>query len=434
MLLASYVEIHIFMIVLLSLILFQANKSKYGGDRYGLRLFNSFVIASMAMIAVRLITWIVNGSSFAHAMELHYLVAIAELLFDPVVYLSWLVYTDYKIYGDQKRLRRVIPIYVVPLFIDVLIILTNIGSGRLFSIDDLNIYHRGSYMVITYSICYLYAILALVLAIAKWRKSETREEKSLCYTHMMFAAPTAIGGLIQLLVYGTNAAWTGLTISIMLCYINDQLLRLEKVNRLETELTQSQISIMLSQIRPHFLYNSLVAIRDLCYTDGEQAAEAVGEFSNYLRGNLDSLSIKTLIPFEKELQHVGNYLSLEKKRFEERLNVEFNLGVREFMLPALTLQPMVENAVRHGITKRETGGTVWISTRETDQSILITVEDDGVGFGAADRAEGDRSHIGMENVRARLLAMCGGTLSITSEMGKGTTVVITIPKGKEGKR
>jgi len=201
-----------------------------------------------------------------------------------------------------------------------------------------------------------------------------------------------------------------------------------RINKLELELVESKISIMLSQIKPHFLYNSLIVIRELCLIDPKAASETVDEFSIYLRGNLDSLSINAPIAFDKELKHVKIYLSLEKKRFEERLNVVYDIKTHEFCIPALTLQLIVENAVLHGLTKREEGGTVSIRTEENETDILITVSDDGVGFDLS-KLSSDHRHVGLRNVRDRLSVMCNGKLDIQSEPGVGTTVIIRIPKG-----
>ena len=205
----------------------------------------------------------------------------------------------------------------------------------------------------------------------------------------------------------------------------------KQIDELENELIQNQISIMLSQIQPHFLYNSLTAIRELCLIDPKKAYETVDEFSTYLRGNLDSLSIKKPIPFEKELSHVKTYLSLEKKRFGDNLNIVYDINAFYFTIPALTLQPIVENAVRHGVTKREDGGTVTISTDETETVAIITVKDDGVGFDIS-RHKDKNLRVGIENVRNRLAAMCGGSLQIDSKPGIGTTAVITIQKDGAG--
>jgi len=203
----------------------------------------------------------------------------------------------------------------------------------------------------------------------------------------------------------------------------------EKIRSLERELTQKQISVMLSQIQPHFLYNSLNAIQELCATDPETARQAVIEFSGYLRGNLDSLAFTQPIAFERELSHVETYLALEKKRFQHKLQIKYDITVRNFTLPVLTLQPIVENAVRHGVTKRSKGGTVTISTAETKMAYTITVTDDGAGFDKGIKKGDGRTHVGIENVRSRLASMCGGALEIESTPGAGTTVIIIIPKG-----
>ena len=210
--------------------------------------------------------------------------------------------------------------------------------------------------------------------------------------------------------------------------INGQKFKQEKINELEKELLQNQIAIMLSQIQPHFLYNSLVVIRQLCKTDPKMAEETVVEFSNYLRGNLDSLTISEPIPFERELQHVETYLAIEKKRFGDKLNIVYDTETKDFSLPTLTLQSIVENAVRYGATKKEYGGTVTIKTETIGSNAVITVTDDGMGFEPEQPIEEGRSHVGIKNVQGRLAAMCGGMLEIKSKPGEGTTVLITIPK------
>ena len=172
-------------------------------------------------------------------------------------------------------------------------------------------------------------------------------------------------------------------------------------------------------------------IQDLCHGKAPDAEKATVEFSEFLRSNLDSLSADKPIPFAQELRHVHNYLALERRRFGEDLEVVYNIGPQEFYLPALTLQPIVENAVRYGVMQREEGGTLWISTEEGDGCDRIIVKDNGVGFDVnAPKADG-RTHIGIENVRNRLRQMCGGELRIESVPGAGTTVILTIPKREE---
>lgn len=204
-----------------------------------------------------------------------------------------------------------------------------------------------------------------------------------------------------------------------------------KAQNLENELTQNRISIMLSQIQPHFLYNSLLGIKQLCSNNPQKASDALEHFSYYLRSNMDSLSSIRLISFEKELNHIEDYLYLEKMRFEERLKIEWKIEYTDFFLPPLTLQPIVENAVRYGITQKEDGGTLIIESKLEDSSIIITISDNGVGFDINETKTNKRSHIGISNVSRRIESQCGGTLSISSEIGIGTNAKIILPMKEE---
>lgn len=188
-----------------------------------------------------------------------------------------------------------------------------------------------------------------------------------------------------------------------------------------------QIAIMLSQIQPHFLYNSLVVIEKLCEIDPKMAAQTVVEFSEYLRANLDSLSFIEPISFERELHHVQNYLSIEKKKLEKNLNIIYDVRFTDFSLPALTLQPIVENAVRYGVALKAEGGSVMIRVEKSEDRAIISVTDDGPGFDPWQKKYDGRTHIGLENVKNRLVTMCGGTLEINNNPGAGTTAIITIP-------
>ena len=201
-----------------------------------------------------------------------------------------------------------------------------------------------------------------------------------------------------------------------------------KVQKLEQELQESRISIMLSQLQPHFLFNVLNTIYYLCGSQPEKARKVVDKFSTYLRDNLESLDQKEMVPFQKEFDHIQTYLELEKIRFEEELTVVYDIQADQFYLPVLTVQPLVENAVKHGITKKRGGGVLTLSTREQLGSFVITVSDTGIGFDPEHYLDDGKIHVGIENVRLRLEDMAGGMLKITSSPGGGTTAVITIPK------
>lgn len=201
-----------------------------------------------------------------------------------------------------------------------------------------------------------------------------------------------------------------------------------KYEKMQYEMLQMQISIMTSQIQPHFLYNSLTSIAQLCEKNPAKAKTATIDFSDYLRKNMQTLKEKSPVSFESELEHLKTYVSLEKMRFGEELNVVYNITETNFSIPSLTIQPLVENAVKHGVGMKEDGGTVWVSAYDSDKFFIVEVSDDGVGFDTNKVYDDGKSHIGMMNVRNRLKNMCGGTLEITSEINKGTKAVIKIPK------
>ena len=198
---------------------------------------------------------------------------------------------------------------------------------------------------------------------------------------------------------------------------------------IELRLQESQISIMLSQIQPHFLYNTLNSIYQLCETNPMRARLLVNSFSEYLRNNLSSLEESGLIPFATELSHVNTYLDIEKVRFEDNLEIEYDIKCVDFSLPVLTVQPIVENAVKHGTSKKRGGGTVKIATDEDKENYIITVSDTGCGFDPTKPKNDGKHHVGIENVRQRLSNMCSGTLKIESTEGVGTLATIIIPKG-----
>ena len=210
--------------------------------------------------------------------------------------------------------------------------------------------------------------------------------------------------------------------------LESQRMEAEK-HAMEMKLQESQISIMLSQIQPHFLYNTLNSIYQLCETNPMRARLMVNFFAEYLRNNLSTLEEPGLISFETELSHIKTYLEIEKIRFEDTLEIEYDIKCVDFSLPVLTVQPIVENAVKHGTSKKRGGGMVTISTDESKESYIIKVSDTGCGFDPTKSKNDGKRHVGIENVRQRLFNMCGGTLSIESEVDKGTLATIIIPKG-----
>lgn len=199
-----------------------------------------------------------------------------------------------------------------------------------------------------------------------------------------------------------------------------------KTKRLETELVEMRIAILRSQIKPHFIFNTLGVIEQFCHDEPEKAAELVHNFSLYLRGNFVELDNAVPIRITKELEHVMNYVSIEQHRFPD-MQIVYDLQAEDFYLPALSVQPLVENAIKHGLMGLESGGTVKISTYEEKAAYCVRVEDDGVGFDV-DAKNDKNKHTGIYNICGRIESMCGGKLVIESVPGKGTVAIISIPK------
>jgi sensor histidine kinase YesM len=183
---------------------------------------------------------------------------------------------------------------------------------------------------------------------------------------------------------------------------------------------------MISQIRPHFIYNTLGSIEQLCKLDPTKAGDLVHNFAKYLRGNFGELDNPKPILMSKEMEHVRYYISIENVRFPD-ITFMFQMNSSDFHIPALTIQPIVENAIKHGLMKLPRGGTISVEVNETDRNYCISVVDDGVGFDT-ESLNDDRKHVGLRNIRERLKAMVNGTLEIESKAGVGTKVIITIPK------
>ena len=193
--------------------------------------------------------------------------------------------------------------------------------------------------------------------------------------------------------------------------------------------TGQRVQQMLSQIKPHFLHNALTLIIDLCDTAPQKAKAATVEFSRYLRGNMESIDRTGPISFEKELEHTKLYLDIEQMRFAGDLQVRYDIACTGFSLPALTVEPLAENAVRHGVREKPDGrGTVVIATRETPDGYEITVTDDGPGFDPDRLPEDGQMHVGIANVRERLRQIVDGSLEYRSAPGEGTAAIIRIPK------
>jgi two-component system, LytTR family, sensor kinase len=205
----------------------------------------------------------------------------------------------------------------------------------------------------------------------------------------------------------------------------EQNLREQEINKLATE---AQLRALRAQVNPHFLFNALTTIGYLIQTAPDRALETLMKLTSLLRGVLRTDEVVTL---QEELDLIGSYLDIERARFEERLRVTIDVPekLRNLKVPPLIIQPLVENAIKHGITPSRSGGEVSIKA-QLDQSVLnIVVKDSGIGVGEIELARNRRRGLGLTNIEERLQWYGGqsASLRITSQPGEGTTVEVKLP-------
>jgi sensor histidine kinase YesM len=209
---------------------------------------------------------------------------------------------------------------------------------------------------------------------------------------------------------------------------------LRKNRQLQSEAKDAEIAFLRSQIKPHFLYNALNAIAELCIDKPRQAEQLTLDLSQYLRSSFDFKQLDSLTSIESELELVKAYINIEKARLGARLRVEYDVDARpDIRIPPLILQPLVENAIRHGLMSNLRGGTVKISVKtEADARISFAVEDDGCGMSENKRAEilkpdDNKKGVGLWNISQRIKLLYGNRLRIESSEGRGTKVFFDVP-------
>lgn len=201
-----------------------------------------------------------------------------------------------------------------------------------------------------------------------------------------------------------------------------------KLQETEQKMDLAMGKILANQIRPHFIFNSLSSIETLCHSDPETAAENIRNLSAYLRSNIDGLVSEKLIPFDEELKHIRQYIALEQMDPARKFRFDYELDVRDFTIPALSIQPIVENAVKHGALSRDDGnGAVTLTTEVIGDFIRITVYDNGIHGVDMTKAQKENNGIGISNTARRLESLCGGTIEIKSDE-KGTRAIIMVPR------
>lgn len=348
---------------------------------------------------------------------------LAFIFEDLLAYTYW-TYIRLELNLEEKFLWVANKLCLIAVGISIILDIINIKSGMFFSVSKAGEYVDSPYEFVGDIAIIIIFIIALISII---HKSDRKINEKLVL--MSFETFPLIAYIIGSSTREYEWTFPAYLFSVLLIYVRIFSEREKKIAQQEITLTKQNTALMISQIQPHFLYNVLTTISNLCTTDPEEAEETTVLFSQYLRTNLDSLRNQEPVPFATELMHIKTYVELEKKRFGDILNVEYDIKEQNFMVPSLGLQPIVENSIKHGIRGKNEPGHIRIATFRGDKGYVIVIEDDGVGFDMNMPAKEDgRSHVGMINVKERLKLMCNASVTVESSPGQGCRTEIVIPQ------
>ena len=301
--------------------------------------------------------------------------------------------------GESEEQRRwLFHVLSILMAVEGIAILAAQITGNLVLADEAGRFSYGAASVMGYLVTSAFMVIDMLMILRLGQNLTLRQR----IAFIAYLSLPILSLLIRRFWPGVYvvALSTCISMMIMLIVVVDEQSKSLRQQELDNE--QLKVDLMLSQIQPHFLFNVLYVIQEICLVDAETASKAISDFSRYLRHNMDSISINRPIPFKEELEHVRHYVSL---------------------------QPLVENAIRYGVRKSADGeGTVTIRTEEFPDHYEVHVIDDGPGFVPDQLPEDGMSHMGLKNVRGRLERICGGELNIQSEPGKGTDAAIVLPK------
>ena len=324
----------------------------------------------------------------------------------------------------KKENKRLWNIPLLFLAAHTLLILFSQFTGLIYTIDAGNIYHRSA----AYPLAYLMPAAIMLFSAFLLVRYRRQLSQAALITFWLFLLVPAAAMVVQLFLYGVYIVLFSVIFTALVLYfyiIADQAEQNEKQAK---ELKELKVSILTQQIQPHFIYNTMNTAYLLSNKDPEQARDLIRDFTAYLKSNIGALSTPKAIPFTEELEATRAYLGILLKRFPGRFSVEYRLDCTDFTLPALSLQPIAENAVKYGVLQSdEPDRLILISSEETPDGYALTVRDNGPGFDTAAAPSGESTHIGLGNVRERLQYICRGTLEVRSVPGEGTTVTIRIP-------
>ena len=382
---------------------------------------NLFKMTTVMLLAITIVDTLNNSSSITDKWTHTSLSTLAYIL------RPFIIMNEVFIIIPEKKFR---PWCAIPAIANAAVFSTALFGSRIaFWIDDNCNWHSGPLHHMIYVSQIVYVLLLLVFS-GVYFKRKNIKQSILVLAIVIQAVIAAIIEYTNALTGYTNAitALCMLEYYIYLSLIYQQEMR-EIIAQKELDIAKSNLLVLRNQIQPHFIYNTLSIIRSLARRDGKMAVQCIDTFSKYLKSHIGAIQKADLVLFENELENVKVYLSLVQIDYTNKVEIVYDLEVTDFLIPPLSLEPIVENAVDHGISRG--GGKLTISTREDKENGTVTViiADNGTARNDKDIEEYTPIHngIGLENTRKRLALQCSGTLDLNIT-DSGAAVTIVMPK------
>lgn len=389
------------------------------------RLLISIVLSILVLAVCEYLETLFNDTRVQNENFPRYLFSFICYMLRPVIIvLFYHIRLDFK----DKRHHLIWIGAVINMIIYFLALLSYFIPSLKFVVwyNDNNRFNRTWLGYTVYVICGIYLLSLIITSIVETTIHRTRRQIDFIILLTTLIAIVAQVLAISLRLDYANASEAFIIgAALYFIYLNYDKGATEAVVH-ERDMQEKTTALMLSQIQPHFIYNTLTTIQVLCEIDPEKAAKTIGEFSQYLRMHTDALSKSGPVPVEEEIKHAMAYSDIEMVRFDN-VKVIFAIKDKDFKLPVLTIEPMVENAIKYGVRAREKGLVEVITYKEDDKHVLV-IRDNGIGFNPDVIKYDAKNHVGIENVKTRVENMVHGTFKIESEIDKGTTVTIIVPE------
>ena len=351
----------------------------------GYRALAFLELAVGVMLVFDALAWFYRGVPGVFAFGMVSFANFITFVISAILPVIYSIYVIFSIYEKRRDYTIFYAITFCAIFAEIMLMLSQ-RNGYIYRIDpETNLYERGRGFALWTLINMSEAAIGSVYLFLK--RKEIDKDRLVAVLSFVFIP--VITAFVQIFIYGYSLANIACLVSTLIMFaqaisdnVKDLLKQEVMIRTQDTELSNLRNKIALSQIQPQFLYKVLDYVEGLCNRDTKKAKVLVSNLSDYLKGNVNLAGKEEMVPFEGEFEHTKAYLEIEKIINENSFDIEYDIRETDFVLPALSIQPVVENAVRHGVNELAPGtrGKIKVSTLHGNGYIKIVIKDNGVGF------------------------------------------------------